>query len=101
MGLLTGKVFNMGCGPENTVSLLEILNIIKEKTGKEMNISFDKWRTGDQLYYVSNTSRFKETTGWLPKYSADKGIEALLEWLRKTRDIKTEINNHSNKAIAI
>src|SRR5690606_11539761 len=31
MGSLAGKVFNMGGGTENTVSLLEILDIIKEK----------------------------------------------------------------------
>lgn len=101
MGSLAGKAFNMGGGTENTVSLLEILHIIKEKTGREMNISYDKWRTGDQFYYVSDTSKFKEATGWSPKYSVDKGIEALVGWLCTTRGIKPEINNHSNKAIAI
>lgn len=100
---LSGEVFNIGGGPKNTVSLLEILDIIKEKAGKEMDISFEDWRTGDQYYYVSNTSKFEKLTGWSPKYTVDTGIEALLQWLVENRNIELETNNpkSSSKAIAI
>ena len=59
---ISGQVFNIGGGPSNTTSLLEILDIIKKKTGKDMDISFEDWRTGDQQYYVSDTSKFKNIT---------------------------------------
>ena len=98
---LAGEAFNIGGGPENTVSLLEILNLIKEKAGKEMDISFEDWRTGDQYYYVSNTSKFKEATGWAPKYKVDEGVETLLRWLCKTRNIKLPQQLKSTKAVAI
>ena len=98
---IAGEVFNIGGGPANTVSLLEILDVIREKAGKEMDISFEDWRTGDQQYYVSNTTKFQELTGWSPKYSVDEGIEALLQWLCESRGI--ELPNHikSTKAVAI
>lgn len=98
---LAGEVFNIGGGPKNTVSLLEILDIIKEKTGKEMNISFDGWRTGDQQYYVSNTSKFQEATGWTPKYAVNEGVEALMKWLCESRNIELPESLKSSNAIAI
>ena len=98
---LAGQVFNIGGGPENTVSLLEILDIIKEKAGKEMDISFEDWRTGDQFYYVSNTTKFKEATGWKPRYSVEEGVENLLKWLCVNRNIELPENLTPKKKVAI
>lgn len=98
---ISGEVFNIGGGPKNTVSLLEILALIKEKTGKDLEISFDEWRTGDQQYYVSNTSKFQEATGWKPKYSVNDGVEALMKWLCETRNIELPDTLKSSNAIAI
>lgn len=98
---LAGQVFNIGGGPENTVSLIEILDLIKQKAGKEMDVSFEDWRTGDQFYYVSNTTKFKTATGWEPKYSVQEGVENLLRWLCENRNIELPANLNSTKAIAI
>ncbi|MDT0643915.1 GDP-mannose 4,6-dehydratase [Zunongwangia sp. F363] len=99
---ISGEVFNIGGGPSNTVSLIEILQIIKEKTGKEMEISFEDWRTGDQHYYVSNTSKFEKATGWSRKHSVDQGVQKLLNWLCETRNIKLEDKSQSSaKAVAL
>ena len=35
------------------------------------------WRTGDQRYYVSDTRRFTEATGWVPKVSPEEGVKLL------------------------
>lgn len=98
---LAGQVFNMGGGTDNTVSLLEILNIIKEKTGKEMDLSFDEWRTGDQFYYVSDTSKFKKATGWRSKHSVEEGVQALMEWLCESRGLHLPHPTNNSKAIVI
>ncbi len=98
---LAGEVFNIGGGPENTVSLLEILKLIKEKADKEMDVSFEDWRTGDQYYYVSNTEKFKEATGWKPKHTISQGVENLVRWLCENRNIELPATLKSKKAIAI
>lgn len=98
---LSGEVYNIGGGPGNTVSLLEILELIKEKTGKEMNVSFEEWRTGDQFYYVSNTDKFTDATGWKPKRSVAEGVEHLLHWLCVNRNLPIPENMKSSKSIAI
>ncbi|WP_300438981.1 GDP-mannose 4,6-dehydratase [Christiangramia sp.] len=98
---IKGQVFNIGGGPENTVSLIEILDKIKEKTGKEVPVSFEEWRRGDQLYYVSDTSKFSKATGWKPEYSVDEGVEELMNWLIENRNLKIENKNSSAKEIAV
>ena len=98
---LAGEVFNIGGGPKNTVSLLEILSLIKEKTGKDLQISFEDWRTGDQQYYVSNTSKFHEATGWAPKYHVEEGVESLMKWLCENRNIELPDDLKPSNAIAI
>jgi len=93
MDKIMGEAFNIGGGPKNTVSLLEILEIIKDKTGKNMSISFEHWRTGDQQYYVSDTTKFEAATGWKRKFSVHSGVQSLLEWLCQTRDIKIKASH--------
>ncbi|HET7361481.1 MAG TPA: GDP-mannose 4,6-dehydratase, partial [Salinimicrobium sp.] len=98
---VAGQVFNIGGGPENTVSLLEILDIIKNTAGKKTEISFDDWRTGDQQYYVSDTTKFKKMTGWEPKFSVNEGVGNLMRWLCENRKLELPEAIKSSKAIAI
>ena len=101
MQKISGQAFNIGGGAANTVSLVEILNVIKQKTGKKTEISFEEWRIGDQQYYVSNTSKFQEATGWKPRYDVNEGIEALAKWLIESRGLTAKKAPTSIKAIAL
>ncbi len=84
---LKGEVFNMGGGPKNKVSLLEILGKINTLTDINLDIVFSKWRRGDQYYYVSDTQKFSRTTGWKPHFDVDKGLKSLLQWLEEHRGL--------------
>jgi CDP-paratose 2-epimerase len=85
MATQTGQAFNIGGGPQNTVSLLELLDLIGELLGRKPDFRFDEWRTGDQRYYVSDTRKFEAATGWKPCTSIPDGLECLLRWLVDTR----------------
>jgi CDP-paratose 2-epimerase len=78
---LAGRAFNMGGGPGNAISLLDLLDRIEDLHGRRPKVDFDQWRTGDQRYYVSDTRAFQQATGWQPKVGADDGIERLCRWL--------------------
>jgi CDP-paratose 2-epimerase len=82
---LRGQAFNIGGGPENAVSLLDLLDRIAALGGGRPQTVFGGWRTGDQRYYVSNTGKFAAATGWRPRVSAGDGIGRLHAWLRDNR----------------
>jgi CDP-paratose 2-epimerase len=85
MGTESGRAFNIGGGPDNAVSLLELLDIVAEITGRRPDVRFDEWRPGDQKYYVSDTSAFEQATGWRPKTEVRRGLQRLGEWLERER----------------
>jgi CDP-paratose 2-epimerase len=85
----SGQAFNIGGGPKNTVSLLELLDTIGELLGRKPEFGFDAWRTGDQRYYVSDTGKFQTATGWKPQITVQDGLERLLQWLVDSRSRDT------------
>jgi CDP-paratose 2-epimerase len=78
---LSGRAFNMGGGPGNAISLLDLLDSIEDLSGTRPQVEFDRWRTGDQRYYVSDTRAFQDATGWQRRVEAREGISRLYEWL--------------------
>ncbi len=84
---LSGQAFNIGGGLGNTISLIELLDVIERLRGRKPALAFQPWRPGDQRYYVSDTRKFKAATGWAPKVSAREGIERLYQWLLESRGL--------------
>jgi CDP-paratose 2-epimerase len=82
---LAGRAFNIGGGPANTTSLLDLIALIGELHGARPALRFDDWRTGDQRYYVSDTRAFQAATGWTARHGVQEGVEQLYEWLVSAR----------------
>lgn len=82
---LRGQAFNIGGGPDNAVSLLEVIDLIAAHEGRMPRLARGPWRTGDQPWYVSDTRRFGALTGWKPAVTAADGIGRLHRWLREER----------------
>ena len=81
MRTLSGQVFNLGGGPANTTSLLELLGRIGELHGHAPGVEWGQWRPGDQRYYVTNFAKFQTATGWAPQVSTRDGVGRLYKWL--------------------
>lgn len=79
---LSGRAFNVGGGAENTVSLLELLELIRGMTGRPCDVNFQPTRVGDQRYYVSNVAQLSAAIGWKPTTSVQAGVQRLADWLR-------------------
>ena len=80
-----GRAFNIGGGPRNCISLLELIDMIGELSGDPVAVDFGDWRQGDQRYYVSDPSAFGATTGWQPRTAPADGVRLLHEWLQEAR----------------
>lgn len=84
---LAGHAFNVGGGPSNTLSLLELLDLVAELRGARPRVRFEDGRPADPRWYVSDPSAFGALTGWAPRTSARAGIERLHAWLEEAEGV--------------
>jgi CDP-paratose 2-epimerase len=87
MPQLSGQAFNIGGGPAQAVSLLELIDLIAELHGDSPVVHCADWRPGDQHYYVSDTRRFRAATGWAPQVGVRQGLRLLHQWLLESRGL--------------
>lgn len=80
-------VFNTGGGSNNTMSLIELLDMLEEYTGKRSKVKFSNWRPSDQKIYISDISKIKEALGWKPKTSPNQGVKKLVEWVEANKGL--------------
>jgi CDP-paratose 2-epimerase len=85
-----GRAFNLGGGPGNACSLLELLDQFARLGIALPPIGFAPWRPGDQLYYVSDTARFEALTGWRARTPVADGLARLHRWLLASGLAQTE-----------
>lgn len=86
MQTLAGNAFNIGGGPTNSISLLELLDLLAMVHGGDVSVRFEDWRAADQCYYVADTSKFSRLTGWQARVRVDEGVRRLYEWIRTGDD---------------
>jgi CDP-paratose 2-epimerase len=87
---VSGEAFNIGGGPANSVSLLELIDLIEELGDRTVDLQFSGWRPGDQRYYVSDTRKFTAAAGWRPQVDIVTGVRRLYRWLREHRVPNTQ-----------
>lgn len=81
----SGRAFNLGGGPANTVSLKMVLQEIQRLVGADLDIEWSDWRPGDQSYFVADSRALSAAIGWQPHRSWRKGLADLHEWLAANR----------------
>lgn len=72
-------VFNTGGGITNTISLLELIALLEEITGRRTEVSYADWRPSDQKVYVSDIDRLRRTLGWQPETGVEDGVKKLVD----------------------
>lgn len=78
-----GEVFNMGGGPSNTLSLLELIEILEDISGKKVKIKYGDWRKFDQKVYVSDITKAKKLLKWEPMVPPREGVKKIYNWVRQ------------------
>ncbi|MCD4780916.1 MAG: GDP-mannose 4,6-dehydratase [Candidatus Omnitrophica bacterium] len=82
-----GEVFNMGGGPKNTLSLLELTDILETVSDRDIKIKFGAWRKFDQKVYISDITKAKRMLKWKPTVRPQQGIERLYRWIEENEKI--------------
>ena len=92
---LRGRAFNIGGGPDNARSLLEVLDAIEELDGARPEVLWGDWRPGDQKFYVSDTRAYQNAVGWCARVSVSEGLERLYAWFSQA-GVKSHLNGVTN-----
>jgi CDP-paratose 2-epimerase len=76
-----GEVYNLGGGKQNSASVLEVIDIIQNITGKRLDYSHsDIARKGDHICYYSDLSKIKSH---FPMYNIEYSLNDIIEEMIK------------------
>ena len=90
IGAVSGQAFNLGGGPANAVTLLDVLGAIEAVIGHRPEVGFDAWRPGDQRYFVADTRRVRDALGLPAALGWREGMARLASWLMTERSALSE-----------
>lgn len=79
---IAGQAFNIGGGPGNTMSLLELLAYLEAELGIKIPLKWSDWRPGDQPVFVCNLDKAQRLLGWQPTIGVREGVRQLIHWVR-------------------
>lgn len=81
IGRASGHAFNIGGGLENSLSLLELFEILENELDVKLPYKELPWRQSDQKFFVADISKAKNLIGWEPEIDKANGIKMMLSWL--------------------
>ena len=84
-----GKVYNLGGGKDNRISLLDAARYITEQTRTQ--VIFAEPRAMDDMHVYVSFSAFRKATSWQPLVSVRAGIDMILKWAYANREELTSI----------
>jgi CDP-paratose 2-epimerase len=86
-----GRIYNIGGGSANSISLLELLEHLEGEVGEGIPVGFEGWRPGDQPVYVSDIRRAERELGWIPETDWKHGVTQLVIWARENKEILRQV----------
>ena len=81
MDRIAGNAFNIGGGIAQSLSLLELFDLLEEKLGVKLSYVKQPPRLSDQKVFVADNTKITTLTGWKPEVPAIVGISRMLKWL--------------------
>lgn len=76
-----GQGFNLGGGPERSLSLLELVDHLEARLKRRPEVRFDPWRPGDQKVFIADTQAARRQLDWEPRVGVEEGLERLWSWV--------------------
>lgn len=97
MKLHSGKIYNLGGGIKNSLTLKKLTKLCTEVTGHKVPIlSEKKNRKWDIKFYISNYSFVNKTAGWSPKKTVPETLSDTFSWLSSHREVLAYFQGNLN-----
>jgi CDP-paratose 2-epimerase len=82
---IAGQAFNIGGGPDQILSLIDLVGMLQEQLDIKIPLRWDDWRPGDQHVYVSDIRKLKASLDWQPRIGVSSGVTQLIDWVAQNR----------------
>lgn len=76
-----GQAFNIGGGMPNSLSLLELFNMLEQITNTKLNFDRLPPRESDQRVFVADLAKAQQVLQWAPGVSAFDGVSRMVDWI--------------------
>ena len=77
-----GEVFNMGGGFSNSLSLLELFDLLQQELSIELQYDRLPPRSSDQKVFIADVGKAEALFSWRPTTSTASGIRQMINWIR-------------------
>lgn len=78
-----GQAYNIGGTMQQSLSLLELFDMLDELLGIRMEYTKLPKRVSDQKVFVADISKINSRIGWSPKVTAVEGVSGMINWVRE------------------
>lgn len=76
-----GNAFNIGGGFDNSLSLLELFEILEQKLDIKMTYTSLPERKSDQKVFIADIKKASKQFNWQPKVSKNIAIDLMIDWI--------------------
>ena len=76
-----GQAFNIGGGFDNSLSILELFDLLEEEMGIKLNYKELPPRSSDQKNFIADITKAKEYFDWSPSVDKRSGIRKMISWV--------------------
>ncbi len=77
-----GEAFNIGGGIENSLSILELFDLLENELQIKMEYKKIAPRQSDQKIFVADITKIQSMLGWQPRIDKFSGIDSMIEWVK-------------------
>lgn len=91
----SGKIYNVGGGKNNSLSLLELTDYCQKIAKAKIPIGTQKEdRINDVRIYISDNKKIEKDSGWKPKKSTENILEDIYKWIIENKKVLSSIFNN-------
>lgn len=85
---ICGQAYNIGGTMEQSLSLLELFDVLNSKLNVKLEFIQLPQRLSDQKVFVADTTKIRDKLGWEPRVSTNEGISKMVDWIKETANDK-------------